>query len=152
MYLTKTLLGVAFALLIGLSANSQDIYLDASIDGTTIYTDGASFYDSGRLEARYSNFEDYTTTICSKSGSPLVAEFFKFYTEENKDFLYVFYGEGLDMRKVPGSPFSGDDLKKKIITSSESCLTFRMVSDFNVMRTGWNAEISVMDPVVEMNH
>lgn len=139
-------------MLIGLSTNAQDINLDASIDGSTIYTDGASFYDSGRIEGRYSNFEDYTTTVCSKSGAPLVVEFFKFYIEENKDHLFIHYGEGNDMREVPGSPFSGDDLKKQIITSSESCMTFRMVTDFNVMRTGWNAEISVMDPVVDIKN
>lgn len=147
MYRTNTLLGVALALLIGITADAQDIYLDASIDGTTIYTDGASFYDSGRVEGRYSNFEDYTSTICSKSGAPLVVEFFKFYIEDKKDHLFIYYGEGNDMREVPGSPFSGDDLKKQIITSSESCMTFRMVTDFNIMRTGWKAEIRVMDLV-----
>lgn len=152
MFPTKTLLGVALALLIGTSVNAQDIYLDASIDGTTIYTDGTSFYDSGRLEGRYSNFEDYTTTICSKSGAPLVVEFFKFYIEDKKDHLYIYYGKGDDMRDVPGSPFTGDDLKKQIITSSESCMTFRMVTDFNVMRSGWDAEISVMDPVVDIKN
>ena len=150
MFRTNTLLGVALALLIGISANAQDIYLDASIDGSTIYTDGAMFYDSGRETEKYSNYEDYRTTICSESGSPLLVEFYKFYTEDNKDLLYISFGEGLDMRPVPGSPFSGDDLKKQVITSSETCMTFRIVTDFNSTRGGWKAEISALDPMVEM--
>ena len=150
MYRTKTLLGVAIALLIGTCLNAQDIYLDASTDGSTVYTNGASFYDSGRLEARYSNFEDLTTTVCSNSGASMLVEFFDFYLEEDQDKLYIFFGEGLEKSPVPGSPFSGDDLNKQVINCSESCLTFRMVTDFNVVRTGWNAEISVMDPIVNI--
>jgi len=145
----QSLICTALALMLFTSSDAQDIYLDASTNGMTIMTDGATFYDSGRYEDRYSNFEDHTTNVCSISGAPLVIEFFEFYLEENKDLLYISYGEGTDIRPVPGSPFSGESLKKQVITSSESCLTFRVLTDFNVMRSGWDAEISTMDPIVE---
>lgn len=146
---TTTLLSAVLAMTISLNSSAQDIYLDASTNGMTLYTDGASFYDSGRDNDRYTNFENFTTTICSNSGAQISVEFSEFHVETGKDMLYILDGEGPLQANVAGSPFTGEDIAIERITSTGSCLSFRFVSDFNVMRSGWEASIEVEEPMVQ---
>lgn len=146
MLLTRTALSILLCALV-YCAQAQDIYLDHSSNGSIIYIDEAGFYDSGRDDAPYSNYEDLSTTICSYNGQPLQVEFSKFNLETDKDMLHVSYGTEEFMAAFPGSPFSGEDLEGRILTSSETCMTFRMITDFNVMRSGWEAMISTSEPL-----
>lgn len=143
---------VLIVLAIGSVIQAQDIYLDASTHMRTIYTDGASFYDSGRDGERYSNFEDLSTTICATDNKMLNVEFFKFNLEEGKDLLYISHGSGSDFTPMAGSPYTGEALKGKIISSSEGCITFNMRTDFNVMRSGWDAEVRTIEPISAANN
>jgi hypothetical protein len=129
--------------------SAQDVIMDASTQGRIVYTHGGSFSDSGREGESYSNFEDNILTMCSSNGEPMSVDFEKFNLETEKDFLFVFDGMNCHAAPVKGSPFTGTKAKEKVIESTGSCLTFRMISDFNIKRSGWLADITVADqPVV----
>ena len=124
-------------------ASAQDVFMDASTHGRIVYTNGGTFSDSGRDGGSYSNYEDNTLTMCSSSGESISLDFEKFNLETEKDFLFVFDGENCHANQVQGSPFTGTSAKEHVVESSGSCLTFRMITDFNVKRSGWLADVSV---------
>lgn len=147
---TTTNLVLVMLLSFGQQLFAQDITFDATVEDRIIFTHEARFFDSGGEDGRYSNYEDREVTICSENGAPMIVRFEQFNLESGKDFLYVFDGADMSALEVIGSPFTGLYKKPVEIQSSDRCLTFRMTSDFNVMRSGWVASIeSILEPIPE---
>ncbi|MBI5218848.1 MAG: gliding motility-associated C-terminal domain-containing protein [Bacteroidia bacterium] len=136
----------------GLFSNSTPLQLiaDCFIMSTgTVTTCSGHFYDSGGPSANYSNSENYVMTFCSDNpGEHIRFDFSSFYTEDNigttfYDYLEVYDGNSTAATlifKLAGQA-SGSDLPP-IIISTDSCITFKFVSDASGIYSGWDASIS----------
>jgi hypothetical protein len=102
------------------------------------------FYDSGGPGGDYQNNEDISMTFYPAQNEAMVRAVFQFFdTETGFDKLHIYNGPDIMAPEFPGSPFSGTNNPGTIIAMNpEGALTFRFLSDANVTRPGWMAEIS----------
>jgi gliding motility-associated-like protein len=119
--------------------------------GSPISTCNAMFYDSGGAGGTYGASEDETITFCSDNGEHIRIDFLSFATEDNGldgrdqdryDILYVY--DGPDMT-VPMFELSGEQIGHDLvptIISTNTCITFRFVSDGGTQWAGWEAHVS----------
>ena len=155
------------------SATCYDIYIRAVCSVTdssswggprTITTQvappvcGGNFYDTGGLNADYTNNADSTVTVCPILTSDAVTvTFTAFNTEATWDGLYVFDGNSITAPQLASANGAGNvpgalagsywgDLTTNLpgpFTSSSvnGCLTFRFRSDGSGIRSGWAANV-----------
>lgn len=116
---------------------------------------GGTFTDNSGATANYANNSNSTTTICpSTLGEVVSVVFSNFDLEATWDALYVFNGNSTASTQitstngagnVPGGlagGFWGNAIPGPFTsTSSDGCLTFRFVSDSQVTRAGWIANV-----------
>ena len=127
----------------GGKAFAQSTYTINSVNGQTITTTSALFYDSGGVSGSYSNNESYTVTFNSGTSDKMSVAFTSFSTEATFDYLYVYDGSSTSAPQVVGSPFNGTTSPGTIVSTS-NCLTFKFTSDASVTSSGWAATITTV--------
>lgn len=134
------------------SGTFYDIYLKSTceiggfsdyIQPLTIVTSsdfcaGDHFYDTGGINAPYSDEENYTLTIKPDSTEERVRVDFTFFNVENGyDFLSVY--NGLSTESTLIGIYSGTNLFEVESTDDSGALTFVFTSDQSVFSDGWDA-------------
>ncbi len=119
-------------------------------DLVTDNTCSGFFVDSGSFNARYSNNENITYTLCPDTpGTSLVLNFTSFSVEGNFDFLQVYDGTTtatlIDIHDDTNPPTT------IVSTDPSGCLTFVFTSDGSVIRDGWTADISCATSFLSVN-
>ena len=108
--------------------------------GGSVNTCSGTFYDSGGNGSNYDDFNTYTMTFCSNSGTCISLNFGSIFTR-NTDILTIYDGPSTASPSL-GS-YSGNGTAIGSFTSSGTCLTIRFVPDGNnSVRSGWAAAIS----------
>ncbi|HQV52528.1 MAG: T9SS type A sorting domain-containing protein [Flavobacteriales bacterium] len=113
---------------------------------------GNTFLDPGGA-GNYANNVDVTYTICAPAGQVVNVTFNQFSLEANWDKLYVYDGPNTASPQIastngtgngptagPGS-FWGTAIPGPFISSGQ-CLTFRFITDFSIISSGWSASIT----------
>ncbi len=112
---------------------------------TTCFT---YFFDSGGKDNSYSSNQNLTFTFNSAStNSWLKASVLEFSTEVGFDFLYIYDGASINSPQIAGSPFSGTEIPKNILSTNGS-LTFKFTSDDNKIDNGWKIMIECIEPQI----
>ena len=108
-----------------------------------------TFLDPGGDEY-YNVSEDVTMTLAPEVVTEKVRiEFTAFDTENIWDKLYIYNGATKDPSELVGK-YSGTNLPSAITsTSLDGKLTFRFDSDFQSVRSGWEATVSCVPPVTK---
>lgn len=107
--------------------------------GDRVNTCDGTFRDTGG-ELDYENFEDTMTTFCASSTDSLIRVDFSFVDiEEDFDFLYIHDGPTTSFPILDSLDGYFTNLE---YTSSQGCLTFRFVSDFSIVKSGWEGYLS----------
>ncbi len=127
----------------GINSYSQS-YTISAFNGQTVTTCSGTFYDSGGSGADYLDLEDYTVSFCSGNGNAVKFDFLSFVVRAF-DTLYVY--DGPDTASPLMGKFSNAIVPGSLI-SSETCMTFRFISDGVFTRPGWVAAISCCPPPV----
>lgn len=129
------------------NANYTPVYLMKN--GSMVACRGL-FYDSGGETGNYTNNENLTFTIYPcYAGQAVAVEFTEFSTESGYDYLYIYNGSGTGSPQIEGSPFNSTNGPGYLVAdNAEGSLTFRFNSDGGVMRPGWEANITCIDPTV----
>ena len=121
---------------------------------------GGTFTDPAGATVNYANSTDNTVTICPTiPGQIVTVTFTSFNTEATWDGLYVFDGNALTSPQiastnpagnVPGGlagSYWGTTIPGPFTSTDPSgCLTFRFVSDSQVNRPGWVANVTCAPP------
>jgi len=84
----------------------------------------------------YGHNENLTFVICVKGASKIVMTFSNINTELNADSIIIYKGSGSTKTQI--ASYSGI-FSSRTITSNDSCMTIRFVSDASLSNTGWNA-------------
>lgn len=107
--------------------------------GNRINTCYGTFRDTGG-EMDHENFEDTVTTFCASGTDSLIRVNFNFVdVEDNYDYLYIHDGPTTSFPILDSLDGYFTNLE---YTSSQGCLTFRFVSDFSVVNSGWEGVLS----------
>ena len=129
-----------------------EVRFPALIMGTgAVMACGRTFLDPGGDE-HYANELDVTMTLAPEVVTEKVQiEFTSFNTESPWDKLYIYDGATVDPNKLVGT-YNGTTLPSTITsTSSDGKLTFRFDSDFQRVRSGWEATVSCITPITEFS-
>ncbi|BDX36698.1 hypothetical protein CYCD_00530 [Tenuifilaceae bacterium CYCD] len=104
-----------------------------------------TFYDPG-YTGNYSNNQDMTLTIYPPNSEAKVkVDFQSFNLESGWDYLYVY--DGVNTSSTSLGTYSGTSLPPSFIaTNVDGALTFRFFTDVSVVRSGWEANVSCVDP------
>lgn len=116
---------------------------------------GGIFTDNGGANANYGSNQNSVYTICSETpGVPVSVYFNSFDIETNYDALYIYDGDSTAAPQiasanpagnVPGGVsggFWGTVSPGTVSANNPSgCLTFKFVSDSQINRPGWNANV-----------
>jgi len=112
-----------------------------------VTTCNATFYDDGGLDNNYADDQIQILTIYPETpGSAVKVQFNSFASEKNFDVLYVFYGN--DINAAPIDSLTGEDLglmPTYVSNAADGSITFGWISDVNLGRAGWSAEVSCVD-------
>lgn len=113
-----------------------------NMSNTDVITCGGTFYDSGGVSGRYSNYESYIKTFTpSIAGNYLQFVFTAFSTEDTFDFLYIYDGTSTSAPLI--GTLTGSTLPGTFVASNPSgALTFEFISDDITRDRGWAATIS----------
>ena len=116
--------------------------LDSSTNGTTITTCQGTLYDSG-INSNYSDFENYSITICSDAGQAIELDFSFFDVEYHwncwYDVLAIYDGTSTNASLI--GYYCGSSLPPNIVSTND-CLHITFFSDYIINEGGWSAEIS----------
>ncbi|HLF64796.1 MAG TPA: CUB domain-containing protein, partial [Saprospiraceae bacterium] len=97
--------------------------------------------EDGPEEGQYNHNEDYTFTICVDDADEIIVVFNFFATEETYDVLTVYDGPNT------GSPvlaiLTGSIQPPPVLVATSGCVTFRFISDDNIVAAGWVLDWSV---------
>lgn len=104
-----------------------------------------TFYDPG-YTGNYSNNQDMTLTIYPpNSDAKVKVDFQSFNLESGWDYLYVY--DGVNTSSTSLGTYSGTSLPPSFIaTNVDGALTFRFFTDVSVVRPGWEANVTCVDP------
>jgi PKD repeat protein/subtilisin-like proprotein convertase family protein len=110
--------------------------------GGTITTCSGTLYDSGGSGGQYSNYEDYTITICSSTGGHIEL-YFSVFDVESASFDHLTIYDGPNTGSPLLVPSTGSQgLLNQTFESAGSCLTLVWHTDGSVTYAGFAAEIS----------
>gem|GEM_PF-415077 len=113
---------------------------------STVEVDSIWFYDSGGPTSNYGNNENYTITFKPRNnGQKVKVKFVEFDVEWQStcsyDYLIVYDGPNTLSPQL--GKYCGENIPPVYTsTSANGELTFKFVSDYNVVRTGWKAKIT----------
>jgi len=126
-------------------------------DGATITTCDGVFYDTGGPNDDYNNDEDSTMTFLPGNSGDVLEFYFSMFDVEisnsgtHYDWLKVY--DGVDTNAPLLGDFAADDgapvpteLQPIRATNTQGALTFQFHSDGSVTKSGWEAQISCVDP------
>jgi len=118
-------------------------YLDEfPLTSGAVTTCSGVFYDDAGPANSYSHNMDEVMTFCSDTASYIIFEFSHFEVSID-DTLFVYDGSTVNAPEI--GAYTGENLPEKIYSKSDSCLTFRFVSDDSGTHFGWRAFISCSD-------
>ncbi len=107
----------------------------------TVRSSQGRFYDSGGLDAGYSNDENFAYRIVSPVGGRIQLNFTGFETEKDLDVLTIYDGNNFSSRMI--GQYSGTESPRQVVsTGSEMLLHFR--SDAATNAAGWAASWTVV--------
>jgi hypothetical protein len=120
------------------------------MDNVSVTSCIGRFYDSGGIDANYSNNENFTKTFYPGTNQEvLMFNFSSFTTEAGYDYLYIYDGENISATQFPGSPFNGSQSPGMIMASNDlGAITFRFSSDGSETVSGWDADFFCVDLTV----
>ncbi|MCG9792683.1 S8 family serine peptidase [Flavobacterium algicola] len=129
--------------------NGTDIAMGSA---TTVTTCSAVFVDNGSRYADYGNSLTQTITFApAVTGNSIKVDFTEFDVEAGYDYLYVYNGSSVSATLL--GKFDGNSLPPSLTsTATGGQLTFRFISDSEVVEKGWVATIScVAKPTSTLN-
>lgn len=137
--------------------NAQDIVLDATTNGTTVYTCGPiKFTDSGgeggpsAVANYYGAGQDDTITICSNRPGYFIRVVLTQFYIDNNDYIRIY--DGADVTGQYLGQFTADELKpndtiKSSFTNGSGCLTFVFHSNTDAKEDqGWAGDVECFYP------
>ena len=122
----------------------------------TISVCNGTFCDSGGLNGKYMNNENYTLTLMpSTTGAKMKCSFTQFNVENNYDYLKVY--DGTDASATLIGSFTGVTIPVALVNleasagNTSGALTFNFISDNGTNAAGWAATISCVTPLTVGN-
>lgn len=111
---------------------------------STVITDAeGTFTDKFGSSKNYGNNEEDMFTIAPPGATSITVSFTEFNIEKGYDFLYVYDGANTSAPLIGtyhgADGVSGSELPPASITSSGGSLTFKFVSDYYTVKSGWVA-------------
>jgi subtilisin-like proprotein convertase family protein len=124
---------------------AQEYILNNETNGTTIYTCSGTLYDSGGAIGSYQNGENYTITICSDSEDKIISLNFTQFVLESPtyDYMIIYDGNSIEATILQG-PVGLSTLQGQTINATGDCITIKFVSDGNITKQGFAAEINCL--------
>ncbi|MFC2086963.1 hypothetical protein ACFLSA_02220 [Bacteroidota bacterium] len=124
----------------GKESIAQSYTIDVQHDDTVTSCSG-TFYDSGNESTNYSNDENFWASFCSTNDTSIIFEFQTLKLAAN-DTLKIY--DGPDTLAPLLTEYENIDTSFTII-STDTCFTFRFISNSSGTNEGWKAYISCLD-------
>lgn len=120
-----------------------------SMSNSPLTTCSNIFLDPGGLADYTSNLSIVQTFTPESANARLQAEFLEFDLEDRYDFLYIYDGNTVDATRLIGT-YTGTSSPGTIKAGTPGGqLTFRFTSDATIVKSGWLARISCLQPVAQ---